>query len=344
MPTRRSLCAPCGFTLVELLVVIAIIGVLIALLLPAVQQAREAARRMQCSNNLKQLGIALHNYHDTFLSFPSGYIDIRDRPGHADNHGHWSWTALVLPFVELGNVHDVLQVGTASPTEALTAHQDVMQTRYDAFRCPSDTGPDFSDKDRCLGCTIANSGGTDQGLSLTNYLGVNSSAYVRAWKATNYGDGTTGATGMFYKDSNTRMRDITDGTSNTLMVAERCYEIGQHSYLGGELFACRDRDGRGPDNNQWPDRSAPSGGNADQGMYRILLTTIMSPNNPAPSTTATGPGTGMSSLHPGGAQAVLADGSVRFLPETLHSNSDGATNTIMEYLGNMQDGQVIGEF
>ncbi|MBA2113724.1 DUF1559 domain-containing protein [Bremerella alba] len=328
-----------GFTLVELLVVIAIIGVLIALLLPAVQQAREAARRMQCSNNLKQLGLSLHNYHDTFGSFPSGYIDISDRADVEDNKGHWSWAALILPFLEMGNVHDILDVGPTSPSVAMDTYQEIMQARYDAFRCPSDTGPDFSSTTECAGCCIENSGSTNLGHSLSNYLGINSSALIRAHQATNFGNGTTGATGMFYRDSDTRMRDITDGTSNTAMVGERCYRIGTTDYLAGELFAARDYDGGGPAHR---DR----GGMADQGACRILLTTYFSPNkiwqhaDSYPKMDESG----LSSQHPGGVQICMADGSVRFLPETTASNISGETDTIMDYLGNMADGNVIGEY
>ncbi|PQO35304.1 prepilin-type cleavage/methylation domain-containing protein [Blastopirellula marina] len=329
---RRS-----GFTLVELLVVIAIIGVLIALLLPAVQQAREAARRMQCSNNLKQLGLAMHNYHDTYQAFPSGYIHVNV----ADNKGHWTWSAFILPFMELGNVSDVLQVGKVKASDALSAHQDVMQAKYDTFICPSDTGPSVSSTSKCAGCAIENASGTNLGLSKTSYVAVNSSAYVRANQATNFGDGTTGATGMFFKDSDTRMRDITDGTSNTLMVAERAYILNNEWFGSSELFATRDKNAKGPDNHQHPDKA-----NYDQGLYRTLCTTLFSPNITIGSTTSTNKAEnhGMSSMHPGGAMAVFADGSVSFLPETIHSNTTGTTDTVMEYLGNMQDGQVIGAY
>ncbi|MEZ6126391.1 MAG: DUF1559 domain-containing protein [Planctomycetaceae bacterium] len=89
-----------GFTLIELLVVIAIIAILIALLLPAVQQAREAARRTQCKNNLKQLGLAFHNYHDIYNTFPPAYVDLRGAGGVPDNDGHWAWSAFILPQID----------------------------------------------------------------------------------------------------------------------------------------------------------------------------------------------------------------------------------------------------
>jgi len=337
MITRTSLTYRRGFTLVELLVVIAIIGVLIALLLPAVQQAREAARRMQCSNNLKQLGLAMHNYHDTYQSFPSGYIELEVE----DNEGHWVWSAFILPFMELGNVTDALDIGRVDPSQALSNNQAVMQATYDPFLCPSDAGPSVSDPDECAGCAIVNASDTNLGLSKTNYVGVNSSAYVRANQATDFSDGVTGATGMFFKDSDTRMRDITDGTSNTLMVAERAYKLNREWFGSSELFATRDKNGSGPDHYQHPNKA-----NFDQGLYRTLCTTLFSPNIVIGSTTSTNQARnhGISSLHPGGAMAVFADGSVSFLAETIHSNTSGDTDTIMEYLGNMQDGRVIGEY
>ena len=128
-----------GFTLVELLVVIAIIGVLVALLLPAVQSAREAARRMQCVNNLKQLGVATHNYHDTYLTFPSGFIRTSNAQG-------WGWGALTLPFIEQGPLHDRLQVTRANLDAVIASPPpdlaELVQTSLAAFHCPSDTGFD----------------------------------------------------------------------------------------------------------------------------------------------------------------------------------------------------------
>ncbi len=132
-----------AFTLVELLVVIAIIGILIALLLPAVQAAREAARRSQCSNNLKQIGLGLHNYHDTHLVFPPGYVDEDNRTGVADGHG-WIVTAFLLPFVEQGSLYDQLnttnRMDLTNPTTLRLARTVISGT----YLCPSSTEQDPS--------------------------------------------------------------------------------------------------------------------------------------------------------------------------------------------------------
>ena len=131
-----------AFTLIELLVVIAIIAVLIALLLPAVQQAREAARRTQCKNNLKQFGLALHNYHDTHLLFPSAvFWTDANRDGQADTDvGHWAWGTMVLPFLEQGNLFTRLRAGALTPLQSHTASPGILKTSLPVFLCPTDDG------------------------------------------------------------------------------------------------------------------------------------------------------------------------------------------------------------
>src|SRR6185436_8212870 len=132
-----------GFTLVELLVVIAIIGILVALLLPAVQAAREAARRMQCGNNLKQIGLALHNYHDTYKTFPMGYLFINSPPSPPPlppqpNTETWAWSAFILPYIEQPALHERLGVNTRTLYAALTtgaAFTPLMQTQLKGYMC-----------------------------------------------------------------------------------------------------------------------------------------------------------------------------------------------------------------
>ncbi len=335
-----------GFTLIELLVVIAIIATLVAILLPAVQQAREAARRSTCNNNLKQLGIAIHNYHDTYNVFPPGYVDIKPNPGIQDNEGYWSWSVFIMPFMEQGAAYDALNPGPKTATQAMSSNQSIMQAAFPSFRCPSDTAPQHQDVSNCAGCAIQNTSGTNLGLSITNYLGVNSSALVRYNKATNYLDGTTGATGIFYRNSSTRFRDITDGLSNTALIGERAYIRSGRRNLAGDLFAARDRDGNGPDSRTWPDAStaSASGHYYDQGLVRIVGSTLDAVNPVLPTGGQNDRFHAFSSLHQGGAQFVLCDGSVRFVSENIQANTTGATDTLMEFFGCMADGKVMGEF
>ncbi|MEW4563171.1 DUF1559 domain-containing protein [Bremerella sp. JC770] len=299
-----------GFTLVELLVVIAIIGVLIALLLPAVQQAREAARRMQCSNNLKQVGLAIHNYHDTFLALPAGYV--RDSSSTSPSYG---WGTAILPFLEQRALYDALSPGNpplkdiyvSSPTDA---NRELLQTRVDGYRCPSDVAPDINNlKD----------------FSNTNHFDVATSNYVAMGGGgtpvetlTNNND----AGGSFFGNSFLGFRDITDGTTNTLFVTERDGGPAE----GGNTFGAAVWVGIG--------RRDSAGY-----VYRTLTHATFRINLDYASVGQSGNlGKGTSSLHPGGVQALLGDGSVRFLQETI------AHDTTFQYLATRADGQVLQEF
>jgi len=196
-----------GFTLVELLVVIAIIGVLIALLLPAVQQAREAARRMHCSNNQKQIGLALHNYHDTNGSFPACWY----RTASAEKPG-WGYGSMLLPFIEQSALYDQLSVNTATFPSSAT---DLTQTALTAFHCPSADDP-LTNPDR-------------QDFGKSNYCPIMGTVSANGMPTDSVPNGVFGA------NSATKFRDIIDGTSNVLAFGEK-YQ-GQRSnnspeYLG----------------------------------------------------------------------------------------------------------------
>jgi prepilin-type N-terminal cleavage/methylation domain-containing protein/prepilin-type processing-associated H-X9-DG protein len=328
-----------GFTLIELLVVIAIIAILIALLLPAVQQAREAARRSQCKNNLKQLGLALHNYHDTFNMFPSAYIHMTTSANVQDDMGHWTWSVLILPQMELSNVYEKLNPGSRTPSQNISSNRSTLQQRYAAFRCPSDNGPAYyNDGTNSPGYYINTStgGGSNIGMSLTNYVLSNNTKSVRQNRATNPLDGTTGATGAFWRDSNCNLRDILDGSSNTLLMGERAFQPGAAVMNAGMMFAVRDYLGLGPS------ALDVTGAAANQGIM-AAVGSVHYGINPAYSN-ATWQCQSYTSQHTGGAQFLFGDGRVSFISENINNNTSNATDSVLEALAGIDDKMTVGEF
>ncbi len=282
-----------GFTLVELLVVIAIIGVLIALLLPAVQQAREAARRMHCTNNLKQLALACHNYHDTYGSFPSGWIDVGGNNLHA-------WGTMLLPFIEQNNVYENMVPDFGTARSATTS--DKAGASIEAFHCPSSILPDFN----------------DDGLGRSNYQ-CNKGAF--------YNDGDDG--GPFWQNSDCSFKDITDGTSNSILLGE------------GEGLSTTSSD-KFP---VWSQLMSNAGSNRQSvhsfGYLDIFINIDLEGGKCEGQCAA-----GWSSRHPGGAQFAFADGSVHMVMETLdtgtrdHTDPNGPDGTWLQLIVR-NDGQVI---
>ena len=239
-----------GFTLIELLVVIAIIAILIALLLPAVQQAREAARRTQCKNNLKQLGIALHNYHDIYKMFPMGdaapWQNNNANSVVDGNHESWGWSAMILPQIEQASLFSQLDV---NGRELHRAFLDIGPTDLDAldaafppitaYQCPSDTtGPRLK-----AGMDRQHFGNGDAGVSTnwrpptSNYIGMVGIADTRIPNHRN----DRRPRGSFFRHSSLRFRDFIDGSSNTIMVGERDKDGGAGTWIGN-----RNPGGSGP--------------------------------------------------------------------------------------------------
>ena len=333
----RTLRRRTAFTLVELLVVIAIIGVLVGLLLPAVQSAREAARRMSCSNNLKQIGLALHNYHDSNRSFAPGWII----PKSGDTRYAWGWSASIMPFMELENIQEAarygeLNVHTAANDPALL---EVLQTPIPAYRCPSDIAPATNNW-----LAIRS-----QRMATSNYVGTHNSDY---WDK----NGDLAQGGMFIENKPTRMADVQDGTSNTFMVGERKWsfrDVNDNTLISGAAHAWGNVPGHGSD-WRW-------GYQVALGVYRMDLSGTDQSGKIYSGEVSMRGANAFSSSHPGGAQFCFVDGSVRFVSESVGGNfndqgvqtdSSGdrsraarsVVDTVWERLIAKSDGQPVGEF
>ncbi len=335
-----------GFTLIELLVVIAIIAILIALLLPAVQQAREAARRTQCKNNLKQIGLAMHNYHDIFNTLPPGYISRFPNVVVSGEQGLYSWGAMILPQVEQANLYSVLNVGNTplQTNVGLAAGLAALQTPQPNFRCPSDTGPVLNNfKSTLAGApnwynrNVTSTGTNEIPIATSNYLmvaGTGSSTTPPATPTTS----TTPPLGVGFQNSRINFRDITDGTSNTIMVGERAWKYGQVMGGAGTVVGFSASVNLQDTNN---------------GVKTAALNAIALGYDGInwSATNADHQPRGFSSVHVGGAQFVMCDGSVRFISENIDYKSTSpnvdpalwATTTFARLLCR-NDGQVIGEF
>jgi prepilin-type N-terminal cleavage/methylation domain-containing protein len=296
-----------GFTLIELLVVIAIIAILIALLLPAVQQAREAARRTQCRNKLKQLGLAMHNYHDTHLIFPPGVVNSGGyESSRAPVLNHTAYQFL-LPFIDQSALYNQINFSVATgPADnntlglGGTAAQTATEVEVTAFLCPSD---------RYTPGPYSQSGNPAYGLRnayRTSYAVV----FYTYSSSTTWGQESPAGRTAFAYNGAAEIRDITDGTSNTMLMIETPLE--------------KDSGLRGP---FWT--SHTNTGVITPVAYRINQPT--SATNPL--TTWGAPG----SQHEGGCHIVMADGAVRFLSESLDFNTQ-------QLLARIADKQVVGEF
>ncbi len=294
-----------AFTLVELLVVIAIIGVLVALLLPAVQAAREAARRSSCGNNLKQIGIAVHNYHDIHQTFPFGW----------SNRGQ-GWSAAILPQIEQGPLYDTLQWAEGNNWDTdNTPNERAAGTLLKTYRCPSAAIPEHVN---------------NQDIPLrvpATYRGVASST-------ADSDDPSTSANGrhlelstlegIFFGDSRIGFHDIIDGTSNTFMVGECYWETFSQDgnqmdfwYIGS------------PQIDPWP--------NATEFSEFVGSTGVPMNARKIASTSGYVKELSFTSFHPGGAMFTLGDASVRFVPYTINT-------TVYQALGSRNGGEVQGEF
>ena len=328
-----------GFTLIELLVVIAIIAVLIALLLPAVQQAREAARRTQCKNNLKQLGIALHNYHDVYRSFPPGYRFVAGST--TDTIGGPSIS--LLAFIDQANIKS--QIDPTVPW--FMQSSKIASTPVPVFVCPSDIG----------GSQITMPQLASLGLPVGDTFGISSYAYSMGYDdAVSFSPGNgakpvTRDAGVFFPHSRTKFRDILDGSSNTIAAGEAasgfdvCHGVGctdpAPGWTAGHSWLID-----GTNKEHFYALGLMYGGALASTVEQInkpvatdsYFHAISAPYDNRPSWQG-GPhwATNFRSFHTGGAGFLLCDGSVRFISENIDME-------LYRNVSSMQDGEVIGEF
>ena len=321
-----------GFTLVELLVVIAIIGVLIALLLPAVQQAREAARRMHCSNNLKQQGLAMHTHHDTFGTFPDGAP-----PSYGPN-----WRFEILPGLEQSSLYD--QVNRAQRLQSGCNDSSTYGLQYlgqntilidrvvPLYQCPSSNLPPTSETSMCnydrqqthdyvgISGAYPDPAGRDEVCSTASPYGI-------------YCD-----TGLLVANQKLKFRDATDGTTNTILVAEQSAPIQERDLRANYHGGWRGWSASASAGSAVTHTAAQHISGLTNVAFAINTKTIQSGGNTVPrSNSAYAGNTILTSNHPGGIETLLADGSVRFIAETL----DFPT---LRRLCARDDGLVVEEF
>jgi prepilin-type N-terminal cleavage/methylation domain-containing protein len=324
-----------GFTLIELLVVIAIIAILIALLLPAVQQAREAARRTQCKNNIKQLGLAMHNYHDTHGQFPPNSLQWGN-PGNtpewtATQHG--SQLVMILPFIEQSALYSAIDFRNVNAESTVVGGRPIFQIVIPGYICPSSTSPNVRPGDQRAKSNYAPSMGAQRmdnngclrfppegplidpdllargGNNDNGYFGTGAAGHGNAFDAAN-------TSGMFSRAIwAAKISDCTDGTSNTILMGEVRPECSDHV------------------NNGWFHNNA---------LWVATTAPLNFPTCPQDPALADGchrnstynSSQGFKSQHVGGAQMLLSDGSVQFMSE----NIDYGT---YQRLGDRRDGKVV---
>ena len=322
-----------AFTLVELLVVIAIIGVLVSLLLPAVQAAREAARRMSCSNNLKQIGLGLHNYESTHRVFPPAYCTDNPRLdgsafgisfGDENRNGlpGWAWGVYLLPFMEQEPLHS--QFNLAEPCWS-PSNSQLVKTKLPVFICPSAAGGSdgfdvLSPTDHRHGVPMVRDNGTTIVFSHSHYV-TNAGIHQPWGRTTPYcydydvpepipenGNAPARIDGPFYRNSKTTVAKVTDGLSNTIFIGEHTSSLSNKTWVGvvpGAVTPPR------LDMRPWPSENNNAGclvgvhSGPDTHDHPEVI--VHAPNNPFGHTDQ------MHADHPGGCNVLMGDGSVRFM-------------------------------
>ena len=332
LPLPRATGTRRAFTLIELLVVIAIIGVLVALLLPAVQSARESARRTQCMNNLKQLGLALHKHHDSYQTFPSGYASqVWAKPTLNDPYQYlggrgWGWASRILGSLEQTSLYnDINFDGDVSDPSA----QTVRRTILSVYLCPSSIGK---------GPVVM--GGKRPGvigdLAAGQYVGNEGQSDYDDYRKDDFDGLNTFPpnNGVLYRDSTVSINEISDGTSTTLLVGERSRNVADATWVGVPFYQAGDAmvESWVCTKSTWSNpnvckpasflvlaRTGPFPGCSASPDSEIATRTIAAdPRIATPNRRDAGP-TEYNSLHPGGCNFLFCDGSVRFLKDKMNA-------------------------
>lgn len=312
-----------AFTLIELLVVMGISAVLLALLLPAVQNAREAANRTTCQNNLKQIGLGLHHYHDSYQGFPPGYTASQPSgdPNFSTSPG-WGWATYLLPYVEQGPLFSRLSDAVAAKlpmTDPSVA--SAIQTRIPLYLCPSDMVPQDLEPLRSLAGQTAYPLVYSDSKPGTIVTGPSSYAACVGRDEDSDAGGIAGS-GIFYCNSRTRIGDVLDGTSYTILVGERAW-CNANGVWAGAIPDCAMTFGI---HNSG--LLAISGGMQNSPICAPPMLVQAHAHQVNPTIDSDGGLDDFSSLHPGGANILFADGSVHFVKKTRPDPNPGAPGAL----------------
>lgn len=332
LPRNRT-----GFTIIELLVVIGTIGILIALSLPAISNVRERSRALQCVNNLRQIGLALHNYHEIHSLLPPGVIAKKNLDtGLWNGDAGWTWSAFLLPHLDQHTLYGTLRIGGSLDAGSAFSRPDLefaLESPLSIFRCPLDDGPLLHES---MGNPDIGTAGVFAPLS--NYVGASTSKVIRKaeYKSRYYEDGS------FYVNSSVRHTGIVDGMSNTIAVSERCYQMGEFKYFAANPLAAKDPAEAWAGRMTWFSLRNKINDTTDVFHEGGKFTEAIQES--------------LASHHAGGVNALMHDGSVRFISETIEHDGTiedvdghkhvlgGAVDSALERLVAIADKQIIGGF